>query len=144
MHAPWVAREALAAFFADHLAGVQVEIHAGDIVGTGQCGVDGEAAGVAAKVEHARALDELPEALPVVALVAEETGLVPLGEVHLVFHAVFTNAHLVGGGRGEVLHLRGLDPLEAAEVVVDLHARELRARQLVQQRQPFRQTLPRC
>ena len=54
-----------------------VQVHAGNLRGsTGDLGVEGKAAGVAAQVEHACVLRKARDPAAVVALVAEEAGLV--------------------------------------------------------------------
>ena len=64
-----------------------------------------------------------------------------LGKVHLVAHAVLADLHGPRCGGLGFVEGRGLDPLEAPEVVVDLDAGKFRSRQLVQERQPPREPL---
>ena len=66
-----------------------VEVDADHLVGAAQrLGVDGEAAGVAAQVEHALARAERGQQPAVVALVEEEAGLVLAARRHAEAHAV--------------------------------------------------------
>ena len=119
-----------------------VQVHTGHIGGAARdFGVERKAARVAAEIEHARVFGEPRDGPAVVALVAEEPGLVALGKVHFVADAVFADFHPVGRRGVGLFEERRLDAFEATEVVVHVHARELRAGQLVQQRQPFRQAL---
>ena len=65
------------AFCRGQREGLLVEIDADHLVGLAErLGVDGEAAGVAAQIEHALAAAERGEALAIVALIEEEAGLV--------------------------------------------------------------------
>jgi hypothetical protein len=54
---------------------------------------------------------------------------------------VFADLHPVGGGRIGLVEGRGLDPLQAPEIMIHVNAGELRARELVEERQPGRQPL---
>jgi hypothetical protein len=77
----------------------------------------------------------------VLALVAEEPGLVALRKVDLEAHAVFPDLHGPRRRRVGLVERGGLDALKAPEVVVHVHPGEPGAGQLVQQRQPARQPL---
>src|SRR5690606_14118212 len=67
---------------------VLVDVDAGDLGRAARGGVHGEAAGVAAQVEHALAGDLAREPLAVLALVGEEAGLVRAGRVGAEAHAM--------------------------------------------------------
>src|SRR5690349_20212498 len=70
--------------------GIFVEVDGGDGFGFAQeGGVDAEAAGVGAHVEDFGIFGEVGELQAVVALVAEEAGLVAVGEVDLKADGVF-------------------------------------------------------
>src|SRR6185312_7638500 len=91
-----------------------VQVHAGDLLRPARhLGVEREASGVAAEIEHPRAAGEARQRLPVLALVAEKAGLVPLGEVHLVADAVLADLHQAGRRGIGLVEGRGLDALEA-------------------------------
>ena len=69
--------------------GLLVEVDAGDLAGlAADQGVQAEAAGVRAEVEHRPAGAEPGDLAAVVALIAEEAGLVPLFEVNAVADSV--------------------------------------------------------
>ncbi len=70
--------------------GVFVEIDGGHVCGGAEGGgVDAEAAGVAAEVEDVGAVGELGEVEAIVALVAEESGFVAVGEIDLESDFIF-------------------------------------------------------
>ena len=104
-------------------------------------GAEREAARVAAQVEDARAVREAGDRPAVLPLVAEEAGLVPLLEVHLVADAVLADLHRPRRRGVGLVEGRRLDPLQASQVVVDLDPGEAGAGQLVEERQPARQPL---
>jgi len=100
-----------------HLDGLLVEVDRGDLGGAGELGGDGEAAGVAAEVEDLEALGEGAEAAAVVALVAEEAGLMAFGEVDLLDHAELLDLHEADGRLRDVGRH---DAFDTGDVRVDL------------------------
>ena len=116
-----------------HLDGLLVEVDRGDFRGAGELGGDGEAAGVAAEVEDLEALGEGAEAAAVVALVAEEAGLVAFGEVDLLDHAELLDLHEADGRLRDVGRH---DAFDARDVRVDLDDLALGADGVVQDGDP--------
>ena len=116
-----------------HLDGLLIKVDRGDFRGAGQLGGDGEAAGVAAEVEDLEALGEGAEAAAVVALVAEEAGLVAFGEVDLLDHAEFLDLHETDGRLRDVGRH---DAFDAGDVRVDLDDLALGADGVVQDGDP--------
>ena len=81
--------------------GLLVEVDAHHLLGLAQrLGVDGEAARVAAQVQHAPARAELRQRLAVVALIEEEAGLVLAARRHPEPQAVLGDDPGAGGSGG--------------------------------------------
>jgi len=123
-----------------HGDGVFVEIDGQHFGGTGEGGVDGEAAVVAAEVEHAAVLGEGAEFPAVVALVAEEPGFVAGGEIDLVADPVFEDFHGADGIRCHAA-ARG-DAFDAGEFVIDGDDDAFGFEAFVEDGQPIGQPLP--
>ena len=114
-----------------------VNVHAGHLGGPARGGIDAEAAGVAAKVQHSLAFALAREPFAVLTLVGKETGLVRASGIGAEFHPVLGDHRRLGRnaaaeieallllhvlvGRsvdtaaGEMLAQRVVDPLAMAE-----------------------------
>ena len=116
-----------------HLDGFFIQVDAGDFGGAGEFGGDGETAGVAAEVEDLEALGEGAEAATVVALVAEEAGLVAFREVDLLDHAELLDLHEADGRFRDIGRH---DTFNASDMRVDLDDLALGADGVVQDGDP--------
>ena len=116
-----------------HLDGLLVQVDASDFGGAGELSGDGEAAGVAAEIEDLESLGEGAEAAAVIALVAEEAGLVAFGEVDLLDHAEFLDLHEADGRFRDVGRH---DAFDAGDMRVDLDDFALGADGVVQDGDP--------
>jgi hypothetical protein len=96
-------------------------------------GGDGEAARIAAQVEDLEAFGQGAETAAVVALVAEETGLVAFGEIDLLGHAELLDLHETDGRLRDVGRH---DAFDAGHVRVDLDDLALGADGVVQDGDP--------
>ena len=82
------------AVFASQRHGLLVQVDARDLAGlAADQGVQAEAAGVAAQVEHRPAGTKPGELAAVVALIAEEAGLVAVVEMDAVADSMFLHGH---------------------------------------------------
>jgi hypothetical protein len=102
-------------------------------VAPARLGGDGEAARIAAQVEDLEAFGQGAETAAVVALVAEETGLVAFGEIDLLGHAELLDLHETDGRLRDVGRH---DAFDAGHVRVDLDDLALGADGVVQDGDP--------
>src|SRR4051794_24467467 len=75
------------------------KIDAGDFGRAAAARVDRETAGVSKKVEHRAVPGKRPDASTIVALIEEESGLLPLHQVGLEVQTVLEKAHRFSGNR---------------------------------------------
>ena len=123
--------------------GFFIEIDAGDVLAAAEdFGADGEATSVAAQVEHAATFGEMSELESVVALVAEEAGLVAVLEADLVADVVFTHAHTTWRGIVSLGHIGPAHVFNAGDVGIDFDEMLGGAERGMQLRQPAAQATP--
>ena len=123
-----------------HFDGGFVEVDSGHIGGSGECGGDGEAARVAAEVEHRTVLGVGREKFAVIALIAEEAGFVAGAEINFVANAVFADFH-----RADIVGARAAaarNAFDAGEFRVDADDHALRVEAFVENRDPALKALP--
>lgn len=101
--------------------GFFIEINSCDVITAGlEFGGQGEAAGVAAEVQHPT-LRPLAKALAVVALITEESGFVARGKVRAIADAVLSETD---EGRGWVVHfghVRDANVFHQTDVGIDMN-----------------------
>ena len=91
-------------------------IHRSNLLRPGSCGIQRKGAGVGEAVQYPAAARQPCRRLPVILLVKEKPGFLPLDIVHIVFYPVFGDGHMAGKVGFQSLHrvkaLSLLQPLQ--------------------------------